>query len=964
MKRLLSITRLALLAAPLASMGAPAPEGNREEPTAFAARHAGVDGELSLAEARAGIADLEPMLIARRDYEGAFSRLEGLQALLLDAPGADANSRQPETPDELESVRLILLAKVEVRLAEGKLKQAELVLDDSAFGGPGHKQLRESVFQDSRIAEAKAYLEAKRTGRTAAAPKQYMLLPYDSDDDAIDKIVAETLTETDPTVVNKVMGALGVRAVPALVKAIAANLDVAPSLRPDPLTLLVGIEPLTAAVVMRENMEAGGYLWKRRMAANLYTGMGHWFDYSSKPAVCLSPDGLALVEFLIADEEVGAEAMTGLPKLKSAYGTPGIFQGMQRALASENSERREAAIRLLTSSGPITALVPYQEAALDSPFLDVRVAASRQLAELSWNEALVAHRDDPSPLVRQNLNRVLQVRNSKQPIGNWDLEGGSRVQYLDERSRELLLFLLQDSALEIRREAVESLAFWPKEYISVEYFDTARLGAKRFAQQWRLLSPPSLDVLMQLAQEPDMKVRESLVKFMDMLKPTMGIPVLRTLAGGTEFEVARRSLQSIPKDWFLSDAVGCLSIYEAYFASNPDQDQVLFQQLASDRNRFLASGPGAEALVSWLIPFGLNVVTQVIGQENGTHPFLKDHLTSETYRNYVKLHDGRHDQVLYSMGNEPDASLKLQILALMAVAKNENDLYWQGPLQALLQRPIWRDEEFLRLGYAGTISHQIAWVKDEEAIPFGLSIIQDRSIPDSVVDQIVGSIGFRGEGGLELAERIKQRFFDPNDTEVYSSSLNSLVDSMPYDPGLRDDGLLAALITSRLYENDVVQTIRALKDPALLYLLADVVRTRHGEQVWTTTVNYVLPGFLTDESAALLLEAASLAQNAEVREKCMQSLESMRTYFLARDYWTQRKLDGGNNKTAIAELLVLLDDPDATTRVHAIRGLATFDAIGSIPKLIGLLKDPSPEVAQAAKLALDRLNRPQDDEDK
>ena len=982
MKRLISITKLALLAAPLASMGAPAPEGLKEEPTAFAARHAGVDGELSLAETRVGIAELEPMLVASRDYQGAYSRLAELKSLLQEPYGRlgkNNNPKEPETAAEFESVRLILLAQVEVLLAEGKMKQAESVLGTSVFDGADRRNVKLKILDDPRIAETMTYLEAKLAGRSAAAPRQYMLLPYDSDDDAIDKIVEDTLSETDMAVVSKVMGALGVRAVPALAKAITANLDVAPSQRPDPLTLLMDVDPLTAAVVMKAHMDQGGYLWKRRMAATISKGMQHWFDYSTKPAICLAPEGLGVVEILLADEEVGAEAMGQLPRLSAAYGSPSIYVTMVDALASENGERRAAAHKLLTSSGPIRALMPYLEAALDSPFVDVRAAAAQQLADLAWNEALVARSQDPSPLVREWLTQLLKVRMPNQHVGDWDLERGARTQSLDESGRELLLALLKDPVLSVRRIAAECLRYWPKEYINVTYSEASRPGEKRTNDVWRFLTPPNLEVLLELAQDPDMKVRESLLEVVNQFEPGLGIPILEILAASPEMEIGRRGLQSIPKDWFEVNAADCLGIFQAFLAANPDQSQLLFQQLASSRFRFLSSEAGTEALVRWLMPLGRDVVGQVIGLNYTTQPSLKLYLSPQTYREYVELYDGdgasvnwlselvrdvpsRFDGVLYSMGTESSGTLRLRLLSLMTVAKNENQLDWQGPLQSILQDPIWADGSLQARGYAHIVSGRINRLSDEDAIPFGLSIVNDQLIPDLVVDQIVGAIGLEREGGLVLGEQIKQRFYDPKDTAGYSYGLISLVNSMPFVPGLRDDALLAALIVQPNYEDDVVDAIKALKDPTLLPLLADVVRNRHGARVWKTTVNHVLPVFLTDESAALLLEAASLAQDAEVREKCMESLESMRTYFLARDYWTQRKLDGASSKTAIAELMELLDDPDQAVRVHAIRGLATFDAIGAIPRLIRLLKDPSPEVAKAAGLALESLNRPQVDE--
>ncbi len=60
---------------------------------------------------------------------------------------------------------------------------------------------------------------------------------------------------------------------------------------------------------------------------------------------------------------------------------------------------------------------------------------------------------------------------------------------------------------------------------------------------------------------------------------------------------------------------------------------------------------------------------------------------------------------------------------------------------------------------------------------------------------------------------------------------------------------------------------------------------------------------------------------------------------------------------AIAALLHMLDDEDASVRREAILGLGAFDEPEVIPVLIPLLKDESLEVVAATRSALDRLYR-------
>jgi len=52
----------------------------------------------------------------------------------------------------------------------------------------------------------------------------------------------------------------------------------------------------------------------------------------------------------------------------------------------------------------------------------------------------------------------------------------------------------------------------------------------------------------------------------------------------------------------------------------------------------------------------------------------------------------------------------------------------------------------------------------------------------------------------------------------------------------------------------------------------------------------------------------------------------------------------------------MLDDSDATIRAQAARSLATLEAVEYLPRIMKLLKDPAPEVRDAANRALEKLN--------
>jgi O-methyltransferase involved in polyketide biosynthesis len=124
--------------------------------------------------------------------------------------------------------------------------------------------------------------------------------------------------------------------------------------------------------------------------------------------------------------------------------------------------------------------------------------------------------------------------------------------------------------------------------------------------------------------------------------------------------------------------------------------------------------------------------------------------------------------------------------------------------------------------------------------------------------------------------------------------------------------------------------------------------------VWATQALF---GYLDAEAVEPLLAAAAKVQDAGTRDACLAHLERIREYQDARERWATRRAKAQTREQVVSELLALLDSSQEGARVHAIKALATWEAVEAMPRLIQLTSDPSAAVALAAKQALEELSR-------
>lgn len=240
-----------------------------------------------------------------------------------------------------------------------------------------------------------------------------------------------------------------------------------------------------------------------------------------------------------------------------------------------------------------------------------------------------------------------------------------------------------------------------------------------------------------------------------------------------------------------------------------------------------------------------------------------------------------------------------------------------------------------------------------------LAMLGDPTSSDALIEGLAGGFAPTAPGGVAVAHAILERYYE--DPGQWGLPVWRVFQAMASSAEIRDDALIAKAAQHDIWWEPALEAIGALRDPALLPILEDILHGEKGNKRWNYAAGAVT-GFMTDEAADLLLLAAAGADSGNRREYFMSKLNTLHEYFQARDYWQRRKALERSREGAVVELYELLADPREAIRVQAIRGLATFEAVEAIPTLIRLLADPSPAIVEAIEQALERLNRVEPDD--
>lgn len=126
-----------------------------------------------------------------------------------------------------------------------------------------------------------------------------------------------------------------------------------------------------------------------------------------------------------------------------------------------------------------------------------------------------------------------------------------------------------------------------------------------------------------------------------------------------------------------------------------------------------------------------------------------------------------------------------------------------------------------------------------------------------------------------------------------------------------------------------------------------------------SNANYYLEQVFSVEDQATLQAMVGLAYSttsAYVRDGILARIRT-RAEMMELEAQLNPSAEGPTREDALAELVVMMEDPSEVVRVEAIRSIATMGAVEYIPRLIAFLTSDSDAEKQAARVALDTLHR-------
>jgi len=192
---------------------------------------------------------------------------------------------------QVELLVQVALARAEVYRQQGKQAEALQAAEQLLFKKADLERLQDLRAKLTRANKALLIRAARAANnpRLVALRAELASSPRAADHDSLAKIVRDAYAEEDYGVIVEI----GAPAQPAFAAEIVADADTFPSrVSADPLYYLLNMNEGRAAEILLANLDAGGYLWKRRIvramdAGNVLNNLGTCS--SDQPFVCLEP---------------------------------------------------------------------------------------------------------------------------------------------------------------------------------------------------------------------------------------------------------------------------------------------------------------------------------------------------------------------------------------------------------------------------------------------------------------------------------------------------------------------------------------------------------------------------------------------------------------------------------------------------------------------------------------------------
>jgi HEAT repeat protein len=281
------------------------------------------------------------------------------------------------------------------------------------------------------------------------------------------------------------------------------------------------------------------------------------------------------------------------------------------------------------------------------------------------------------------------------------------------------------------------------------------------------------------------------------------------------------------------------------------------------------------------------------------------------------------------------------------------DEEWTKWVRSILSDPSWREQADSD-AWSRELAGLVALIPGDVRNELILDLVRDPGLPVFRFGPAIEIFSPDSAQATEVVRAIIDRWYNSGDG---GSIVKSLLRTMSNYRHLADHDVLSRAARDPRYAEMALRVIGALRDPAYLPVIEGILRESSNSHTLSKAAE-ALSGHLSDEAAELLLVAAAKLPAGELRDGCLAQLEKIREYQDAKSRWATRKVQAQTREQVVAELIKLLDAKETEKRVQAIRGLATWEAVETMPRLIQLLSDPNKDVAAAAREALARMNAP------
>jgi hypothetical protein len=517
-----------------------------------------------------------------------------------------------------------------------------------------------------------------------------------------------------------------------------------------------------------------------------------------------------------------------------------------------------------------------------------------------------------------------------------------------------------------------------------------RLEAARSSITLRPPLEPS--IYAALARDPDPRIRSVIATRRDSELPTTTfLPAYNQLAADSDPSVLNEFDASFAwmceSDAFKDDSQDVVELLKRRHANRSIEIQGRYADVIY--GRALGTSAGVSTIMNWALdgqddklleravrsmPAPQDEATRVAVNASVWRPEVIDDATLE--RIYVRIYtlsrvafDSFQDKLcVLSQAGRARVAAKLPVigdtkrarqlrLAAARVAAPAGGEPVLAALRALFTDICWSQsdptpEEFRTLQMIGGVLP----AQDQEQL--ALQLATTSAVPDAVaVNLLVGmdkNRKYPSQAVRPILDRWFARVVKPRPAaEVAKQVVRRALLAIPNE---HDDALskyLIAAIGDPQLGWDATHQMGQLRWPEFLDPLGQLLMHNPSESGGAIES---ITGYMNDDAAKYLLQAAGSTSDNDIRKACFAGLESIRKYQDETARWNLRKSGQRARDEAVQQLLPMLDDSDATVRAQAARSLATLDAVEYLPRLVKMLKDPAPEVREAAKKALETLN--------